>query len=215
MEHLQLHLYEIRQFELAPWLLLAAYLLGSVPWGLVIAKVFLGFDPRTKGSGNIGMTNVMRTGGKKAGIATFLLDFGKGFLAVWLCSGYFHAPEIFSILAGFLAVLGHTKSVFLKFTGGKGVATNFGVWAALDWRVFLALAALWVGVFLWKKISSLAALTALALMPLVVFLFESLDDRLYLASLLSIYLIILHKSNIARLLGGAEGKLKTTKEKLP
>ena len=212
MTHLAYHYNEWTHFQNGSWLLLSAYLMGSVPWGWLIGKVFLGFDPRTKGSGNIGMTNLMRTGGKWAGIATFILDFGKGWVVLWALSSVFRAPEVVTLFGGFLVIFGHTRSVFLKFTGGKGVATNFGVWAALDPYVFFAIACVWIGLFLWKKISSLSALMSLVFLPAWVFLFNGYDDTLYLATFVSAYLIVLHKPNIVRLLDGQEKKLSSKAE---
>lgn len=211
LAHLNHHLFEAQAYGHWYLPLLAAYLLGAIPFGLLIARIFLGLDPRQHGSGNIGMTNVMRTGGKWPGLATFVLDFGKGAFAVWAVTALFKAPEFLALPVGFLAVFGHTRSVFLKFSGGKGVATNFGVWAALDPLVFAAIAALWVGMFLWKRISSLAALSGLALLPGLVFLFNGLSDKIFLAALLSVYLIVLHRPNIVRLISGEEGRLSAKK----
>jgi len=209
MGHLSIHIQETLHFELWYWVLLTGYLLGSIPWGVVISRVFLGIDPRSQGSGNIGMTNVMRTGGKWPGLATFVLDFGKGALAVWLSHSIFKAPEALTLVCGFLVVFGHTRSIFLGFSGGKGVATNFGVWLAIDWRVFLTIVLIWIGLFLWKKISSLSAICGLMLLPGITFLFNQTGDELYLASILSLYLILLHKANIVRLMSGEESKLKS------
>lgn len=191
--------------------LLLAYLIGAIPFGLIITQFFLGYDVRTKGSGNIGMTNVMRTGGKWPGIATFLLDFGKGVLAPVLAKYYFQSPEVVVLVCAFLTVFGHTRSVFLKFTGGKGVATNFGILLALDWRIAISVAAIWVGMFLWKRISSLSALTALVLFPLVTYLFAGLTPLFNLSVVLALYIILLHHENIKRLINAEEGKLKSSK----
>ncbi len=194
------------------WLVLVfSYLLGSIPFGLVITRVFLGFDVRSQGSGNIGMTNVMRTAGKWPGIATFLLDFFKGLVAVTLpvILGF---PLVLVSICGVVVVLGHTRSVFLRFQGGKGVATNFGVWAGLDWRIFVGSAALWLVVFLFKKISSLSALASLFAMPLLAYLFWQYATLFWTATLLSLYIIALHRANILRLLKGEEGKLKAKEE---
>ena len=195
------------------WLtLFTAYVLGAIPFGLIITKFFLGFDVRDHGSGNIGMTNVMRTAGKGPGIATFLLDFGKGALAVFLVSAYFDQPPLVAALAGFFAVFGHTKSIFLGFTGGKGVATNFGVWALLDWRVFLASVLTWALVFGLKKVSSLSALCSLLILPAAAFQFHGSTPLTAAAVLIATYVILLHKENIARLISGEEGKLKAKDE---
>ena len=195
------------------WLtLFTAYVLGAIPFGLIITKFFLGFDVREQGSGNIGMTNVMRTAGKGPGIATFLLDFGKGALAVFLVSAYFEQPPIVAALAGFFAVFGHTKSIFLSFTGGKGVATNFGVWAILDWRIFLASVLTWALVFGLRKVSSLSALCSLVILPAAAFQFHGSSPLTASAVLIATYIILLHKENISRLIKGEEGKLKAKDE---
>lgn len=191
--------------------LLLSYCIGAIPFGLIITQFFLGYDVRTKGSGNIGMTNVMRTGGKWPGIATFLLDFGKGAVVPALALYYFKAEELVVLVSAFLAVFGHTRSIFLKFTGGKGVATNFGVLLILDWKIGVSVAAVWVGMFLWKKISSLSALTALCAFPGITFIFAGLTSLFYLSVVLSFYIIALHHENIKRLINSEEGKLKSSK----
>ena len=189
-------------------ILTLAYLAGSIPFGLIIAKVFLGFDVRTKGSGNIGMTNVMRTGGKLPGLATFILDLGKGAFAVFIAKQVFQSPIEIGLAAGGLAVFGHTRSLFLKFTGGKGVATNLGIWLALDWRLFLVLAVVWISVFLISRISSLSALISLIVMPGAAFYLYSNTPVFWTAIAISLYLIVLHHENIGRLIRAEEGKLK-------
>lgn len=191
--------------------LLLSYGLGAIPFGLIITQFFMGYDVRTKGSGNIGMTNVMRTGGKWPGIATFLLDFGKGALAPALALYYFKVSEMVVLTCAFLVVFGHTRSIFLKLTGGKGVATNFGVLLVLDWRIGVSVATVWAGMFLWKKISSLSALIALGSFPLITFLFNGLTPLFYLSLVLSFYIIALHHENIKRLVNAEEGKLKSSK----
>jgi len=211
MEFLTTVLQEITQTPNWGILLLSAYLLGAIPFGLLITRVFLGYDVRTQGSGNIGMTNVMRTGGKLPGIATFLLDFGKGSIAVWATQEVFQAPVGLVILVSFLAVLGHTRSVFLKFTGGKGVATNLSVWLILDWRIFLVLALTWIVVFLLKKISSLSALLSLLALPVATGIIHGVSPLLFLALLLSLYIIALHHDNIRRLFQGEEKVLQSGK----
>ncbi len=195
------------------WLaLFTAYVLGAIPFGLIITKYFLGFDVRTQGSGNIGMTNVMRTAGKLPGIATFLLDFGKGFLGVFLALYFFEQPPLVAALAAFFAVFGHTRSIFLGFTGGKGVATNFGVWAMLDWRIFVLSVLTWAIIFKLKKISSLSALCSLLVLPIAAASLHGLTPLTASAILLSTYIILLHVENIKRLLSGEEGALKAGKE---
>ena len=190
-------------------ILLTAYLLGAIPFGFVIAKFFLGYDIRNVGSGNIGMTNMIRTGGKTPGIATFLLDFGKRALAVTIAK-LLHAPESIILTGGFLAVFGHTRSIFLKFTGGKGVAAYLGVLLAVDYRFFLVFALSWLGMFIIKKVSSLSALTALIILPVSGFFVRGISLSFYFYLLTSIYIIVLHHENIKRLLLGEEGKLKSS-----
>ncbi len=205
------------------FLLVLAFFLGSIPFGLLISRYLLGIDIRSQGSGNIGMTNVMRVGGKTPGILTFLLDFAKGTVAVLLADAWL-SPELewtdrdfWLSLVAVTAVCGHVFSLFLKGKGGKGVSTLFGVLAALHLPTGLAAAAVWVGMFLWKRISSLAALTMLATLPLWTATLPGLvgDDsstsRLLLLSALSGLLIYKHRSNIARLLSGEEGQLRSGK----
>jgi glycerol-3-phosphate acyltransferase PlsY len=193
------------------WLVMSSsYLLGAIPFGLIITRFFLGYDVRTKGSGNIGMTNVMRTGGKIPGIATFLLDFGKGGLAIIATKYFFSSPDLLILISAFLVVFGHTKSIFLKFSGGKGVATNFGVWLVLDWRIFLVVTLSWLLTFKLTKISSLSAMISLVLLPLATFIFYGSIDVFVLTLLLSLYILILHKDNLRRLLKGEEKLLKVS-----
>jgi len=186
--------------------LILSYFLGSIPFGYLIARFFLGYDVRSKGSGNIGMTNVMRTGGKIPGIFTFLLDFGKGSLAVGIVAFSYESISLISCSA-FLVIIGHTRSIFLKFKGGKGIATNFGVWLILDWRVFVCIALTWALLFLWKKISSLSALVSLIVLPIATIILHGTNEFFILSSLLFIYLMFLHRSNIKRLIRLEESSL--------
>lgn len=190
-------------------ILIVSYLLGAIPFGFLIAKIFLGYDIRTVGSGNIGMTNMVRTGGKIPGIATFILDVGKGSFAVFLAK-LAQLPEPFILLTVFLAVFGHTTSIFLKFKGGKGVATTAGVLLVFNMNMFLAFGITWLVVFIVKRISSLSALMALIVLPVATFYFYQLDGKFYLSLVLSGYLIFLHHENIKRLLQGSENKLKSS-----
>lgn len=189
---------------------LLAYLLGSVPFAVISSWIFKLPDPRTYGSGNPGATNVLRTGKKAAAVVTLLGDAGKGWLAVALAQHF--APqwglgnEAVAIVA--LAVfLGHVFPVFLRFQGGKGVATAVGILLGLNpWVGLLAIATWLLTAVVWR-ISSLSALTAAALTPVYAFgLMES--DALPLAVLLmSLMLIWRHQSNIANLLAGKEGRI--------
>ena len=202
--------------------LLAAFLLGSVPFGLLVGKMWLGADVRKEGSGNIGMTNVMRIGGRGPGIVTFLLDFGKGFLAVRLASldavllNEDDETRILMLtLVGCAVVIGHVYSVFLKFKGGKGVSTLFGILTALSLGIGLLAGAVWISMFLWKRVSSLSALTLLVVLPWLFLLIPWLTEQIpslkqfFMIFALSALLIYKHKENISRLISGEEGKLKT------
>ena len=201
---------------------LFVFLLGSIPFGLLISRYWLKIDIRRQGSGNIGMTNVMRVGGKLPGILTFVLDFGKGGVAVLLAQTYFPASEtdpgvqiIILSTAGIAVVCGHVFSVFLRFKGGKGISTLFGVLAALQLNIGICAALVWVGVFMWKRISSLSAITMLAVLPWLFLLIPWLQNEtpvwpmFFLFLLLSSLLIFKHRENIQRLLKGQEGQLSS------
>ena len=183
---------------------IAGYLLGSVPFGLVITRLVGLGDLRQIGSGNIGATNVLRTGNKPAALATLLLDSGKGAIAV-LLARYF-GGETAALLAGGAAFLGHCFPVWLGFKGGKGVATFLGTVGALYWPLGLAACAVWLVTALISRISSLSALVAAALTP--VFAWALGFGALALVCLFMAALIFLrHKTNIARLLDGSEPRI--------
>lgn len=181
-----------------------SYLLGSVPFGLLMSRVFGLGDVRKIGSGNIGATNVLRTGNKLAALLTLLLDAGKGAVAV-LLARYF-AGEAAAGLAGLFAMIGHSYPVFLGFKGGKGVATFLGTLLALSFPAGLAACATWVVVALIARISSLSALVAAALAPLFTAYFYHLHGAgIVLAMVLLIFWR--HRENIRRLLAGEEPKI--------
>ena len=198
-------------------LLLAAFLLGSIPFGLIVGKLLLGIDVRESGSGNIGMTNVMRVGGKLPGALTFLLDFGKGSFTVWLAqlwpAGETDAPIWQVSLVAVTTVCGHIFSVFLRFKGGKGISTLFGVLAVLNLPVGLGAAAVWLGLFAAKRISSLSAITMLATLPVWFLLIPWFQENSVTWSqfgmfcALDVLLLYKHRDNIARLHTGQEAKL--------
>jgi glycerol-3-phosphate acyltransferase PlsY len=142
-----------------------AYLLGSIPFGLILTRMAGLGDIRSIGSGNIGATNVLRTGRKGLAAGTLLLDGGKGALAVALV-GYSNGP-LWMPLAAFAVVFGHCYTCWLSFKGGKGVATGLGALIGLDWRLGAAACAIWVAVFAATRISSASALTAFAIAPLL------------------------------------------------
>jgi len=180
------------------------YLLGSIPFGLLLTRAAGGPDVRTIGSGNIGATNVLRTGRKGLAAATLLCDMLKGTLAVLAAAHYAGAEA--ALVAGLGAFLGHLFPVWLKFKGGKGVATYIGVLLGLAWPAALIFCAIWLAVAGISRYSSLAALIASALTPATLwFLGRPSIAALFL--LLSALLWIMHRANIGRLLAGSEGKI--------
>jgi glycerol-3-phosphate acyltransferase PlsY len=184
--------------------ILFGYLLGSIPFGLILTRAAGGPDVRTIGSGNIGATNVLRTGRKGLAAATLICDMLKGTLAV-LIAGYFAGHDA-ALAAGLGAFLGHLFPVWLKFKGGKGVATYIGVLLGLVWPAAFIFGAMWIAVAWAFRYSSLAALVASALTPLVLWLLgEPGPAVLYLA--LTAALWIMHRANISRLMAGTEGKI--------
>jgi glycerol-3-phosphate acyltransferase PlsY len=192
--------------ETAPLLLLAAifgYLMGSVPYGLLLTKAAGLGDIRAIGSGNIGATNVLRTGKKGLAAATLLLDGLKGTVAV-LVAQRFGAEA--GLVAGAAAFLGHLFPVWLKFAGGKGVATFIGLLLALAWPAALAFAVLWLATAKITKYSSLSALVASAATPVVLALLGDRSEALVFAFLAAL-LWWKHRANIARLRAGTEGRI--------
>lgn len=189
------------------FLILAAvlgYLLGSVPFGIVITRALGLGDLRQIGSGNIGATNVLRTGNKPAALATLLLDSGKGAIAV-LLARYF-GGEAAAILAGGAAFLGHCFPIWLGFKGGKGVATFLGTLIALHWPLGLIACATWLVTALASRISSLSALVAAALSPLIAMLLGR-GDLILVCLFMAALIFIRHRANIARILQGSEPKI--------
>lgn len=186
--------------------IILGYLLGSIPFGLVITKAAGLGDIRAIGSGNIGATNVLRTGRKDLALATLLLDGGKGAIAVGIAYALSWRPE----LAGAAAFLGHCFPVWLKFKGGKGVATFMGTLFALHWPAGVFAGAIWLAMAKIARISSLAALTAAAAMPLVLFTMGKVAfavAALFMAALI----FVRHHENIARLLSGTEPQIGAKK----
>jgi len=182
---------------------LLAYLLGSIPFGMVLARLMGLGDLRSLGSGNIGATNVLRTGSKKAAFATLILDGAKGAVAV-LVAGAVLGPDAAQV-AGLAAFLGHLFPVWLRFRGGKGVATFIGVTLALAWPVGLSICGIWLLVFAGTRISSLSALAAAGMSVFITFLLGALHIAL-LMLLLTLLIFIKHRANITRLRAGTEPK---------
>ncbi|TPK59543.1 glycerol-3-phosphate 1-O-acyltransferase PlsY [Mesorhizobium sp. B2-4-19] len=183
--------------------LVFGYLLGSIPFGLLLTRAAGLGDVRKIGSGNIGATNVLRTGNKGLAAATLLLDALKGTAAV-LIVGHF-APET-AVWAGLGAFLGHLFPVWLGFKGGKGVATYLGVLIGLAWQVALIFAIIWLAMAFLFRYSSLAALAAAVIVPIALY-FMSAPQIAVLFVVMSIIVLIKHRANISRLLAGTEGKI--------
>lgn len=184
--------------------LILAYLFGSIPFGLLLAKAMGAGDIRKIGSGNIGATNAMRTGNKKLGALTLLGDMLKGTAAVLVA--YMLAPQV-AAFAGLVAVLGHIFPVWLKFKGGKGVATALGAILGLMPLVFVLCIVTWIGMFKWRRISSLAALTAFVLAPVYAFFAGDMQAALVIM-LMSVVIFATHRDNIRRLISGEESSFK-------
>lgn len=180
------------------------YLLGSVPFGLVIARALGLGDLRKIGSGNIGATNVLRTGNKPAALATLLLDSGKGAIAVLLARHF--GGETAALLAGGAAFLGHCFPVWLGFRGGKGVATFLGTLIALYWPLGLGACAIWAVTAGISRISSLSALMAAALSPVFAWAAGRTDVAL-VCVFMAVLIFLRHRTNIARLLDGTEPRI--------
>ncbi len=180
------------------------YLLGSIPFGLLLTRAAGGPDVRTIGSGNIGATNVLRTGRKGLAAATLVCDMLKGALAVLLAQHYAGAEA--ALIAGLGAFLGHLFPVWLKFKGGKGVATYIGVLLGLAWPAALIFCAIWLVVAAVSRYSSLAALIASALTPLTLSLLGQPSVAVLLLGMTAL-LWLMHRTNIARLLAGSEGRI--------
>lgn len=183
---------------------LVAYLLGSVPFGLVMARIFGLGDIRKIGSGNIGATNVLRTGNKPAAFLTLILDAGKGGIAVLAARAF--VGEDAAQLAGFMAFLGHCYPVFLGFKGGKGVATWLGTLLALAWPLGVAACATWLAVVAATRISSLGGLVGAVASPLLAWLL-GLPTLLGLTAALALLILLRHRHNISRLIAGQEPRI--------
>lgn len=191
--------------------LIAAYLLGSVPFAMISSRVFGLADPRTYGSGNPGATNVLRSGNKKAALMTLIGDALKGAVAVIVAQQMGLSDTLIALVA--LAVfLGHLYPIFLKFKGGKGVATAAGVLLALDPILGLAVAGTWLLVAYVSRYSSLAALIAAAAAPLIAVLMHGATHQTIVVGILGMALIGKHWQNIQRLMAGQESKIGSKKK---
>lgn len=188
--------------------LLLGYALGSVPFGLLITRITGAGDLRSIGSGNIGATNVLRTGRKDLAAATLLLDLFKGLAAVLIVARFL--PE-WTWLAALGAFLGHCFPVWLGFKGGKGVATTAGIAFGLAWPIGLAYAVTWVGLLLIVRISSVAGMTAAIVAPLAALLLGE-NAAAGVLALIAVLVVFLHRENLARLRAGTEPKVGSGKK---
>lgn len=196
------------------------YLIGSIPFGLILTKLFDNNDLRNIGSGNIGATNVLRTGNKTLALLTLMLDLSKSFIPLFIFFKLYPHPiindffnliivdKIFLILVfGYFFVLGHCFPIWLKFKGGKGIATSLGVILSIDFFIGLCLLTIWILVFLIFKISSLSALISSTSFPILIFFKYEKVNLLYLSILLTIFVFFTHRTNIIRLLKKEEKKI--------
>lgn len=198
--------------EILPLYLILGYLIGSLPFAIIVSKAFGLSDPRTHGSGNPGATNVLRTGHKLAALLTLLGDAGKGWCALWLTQKV-GAGETASALTGLAAFLGHLYPVFLKFKGGKGVATALGVLIGLDGLLALAAGGVWLATAAITRYSSLAALAAAVVAPIVALAWHGLGATALVVGVMCLLLIWRHRGNIARLIAGTESRIGEKKVK--
>jgi glycerol-3-phosphate acyltransferase PlsY len=185
---------------------IAAYLVGSIPFAVVVSRVMGLPDPRSFGSGNPGATNVLRSGNKMAALLTLAGDALKGWVAVWVALQMGFAEDVVAVVA--IAVfLGHVFPVWLRFQGGKGVATAAGVLFAIDWRVGVAVLVVWITVVVVSRYSSLGALTASLFAPVAVYYVVGAGPLLAAACAMCLVLVWRHKANIGKLLRGEESRI--------
>lgn len=194
------------------WIPVLAYVLGSIPFGLLIVKATGGGDIRQAGSGNIGAANVMRNAGAVAGAVALLLDAGKGYLAVWLAERYAHANARWMMAAALAAVVGHIFPVWLGFKGGKGVATTLGVFVPICLYAVLAAAGSWILIVLLWRYSSLGSIFAISTLPIWLYFFYApghAPPDYMLATTIFISFLVLwkHRENMRRLISGEENRL--------
>jgi glycerol-3-phosphate acyltransferase PlsY len=193
---------------------LVAYFLGSIPFGVLIAKVLGAPDVRSSGSGNIGAANVARTAGPLAGILTLVCDAGKGYLAVWIAAHWAHGSTgaRWMISAAAACVVGHVFPLWLRFRGGKGVATMFGSFILISWFAVVAAVLIWILVVGFWRYSSLGSMASAAALPILVYLFYAprhapSEYVTYGTIFVSLLVLVKHSGNIRRLVAGTENRL--------
>ena len=190
-----------------------SYVLGGIPFGIVVSKALGLPDPRTVGSKNIGFTNVLRVSGKTAGILTLLGDFGKGWVCAWVAMHWL-TVESYIMVVAFAPILGHMFSPFLGFKGGKGVATAVGVVLGLSPSIGLLLLLIWLGAVAIWRYSSGGALAAFGCFPIVAVVNEQRQEFFIFSLVISALIWIKHKDNIVRLWQGTESKMGKKKQEL-
>ena len=190
--------------------LLFSYLIGAISFGIVISHIFSLPDPRTIGSKNPGATNVLRTGKKLAALLTLLGDASKGALTVGLAQ-YFELPPLIVGLIAIATLIGHVFPIYYGFKGGRGVATAAGILFMFSWIMGLIVLAIWLGVFFIWRYSSLAAIIAASLSPVIGFFYKIDFYELIATSIIALILILRHVENIKRLIDGTESGFKNKK----
>lgn len=199
------------------WIIVAivAYLIGSIPTGYIVVKKLKGIDIRQTGSGSTGATNVKRQLGTKWFIGVMLIDAIKGFVATYLAIKFCDSAPYYGLvpmIAGIAVILGHCKSIFLGFTGGKSVATGVGTLIALCPQVGWICAGLWAFITFFTKYVSLGSVIALALSPILMNMFYPNPYYIWYSSILAVLVIFTHKENIERLIAGKENKIGSSKK---
>ena len=190
---------------------IVAYLIGSIPTGYIVVKVAKGEDIRQIGSGSTGATNVKRIMGKKWFFVVLLLDAFKGALPVILAKLFFESFAgigLLPVIASIAVILGHSKSIFLNFSGGKSVASGIGTILALNWQVGLILAVVWGTITYFTKYVSVGSIIALCISPILMFVFKQPLAYIFYCLLGAIYITYLHRTNIKRLIDGNENKVR-------
>lgn len=188
--------------------LIISYLIGSIPTGYIVVKLIKGEDIRQIGSGSTGATNVKRVLGKGWFFGVMLLDAFKGAFPVLLAKHFDATSGILAVLAAVAVLIGHSKSIFLGFTGGKSVASGVGTMLALCWQVGILIAVIWGIITYISRYVSLGSIIALCLSPVLMYLFHKPSAYIIYCAIGAIYIVYLHRENIKRLLAGNENKVR-------
>ena len=181
-----------------------SYLLGSIPFGLLLTRIFLKKDIRTVGSGNIGTTNVLRTGNKFLAMSTLALDLFKGYISVYITILYY---ENLTSLSALICFIGHIFPIWLKFKGGKGVATYLGIILALSYKLFLIFIVSWISLSLLFRFASLSSMISTLIVFLCSYFFE-INNNILILFIFFVVILFTHKENILRLKSSTETKIK-------